>query len=140
MAVSYTHLDVYKRQGNWAERILPIQTYEDLLAPYQFKLKVEKGFYNADRNNPVLSLICKGINALTVSYTHLDVYKRQIYMRPLSSYGKIDRLTISQEEEIRPIEVPERKATSCEMCIRDRPEVVNLMALLIKLDNTCFSR
>ena len=43
---------------------LPIQTYEDLLAPYQFKLKVEKGFYNADRNNPVLSLICKGINAL----------------------------------------------------------------------------
>ena len=50
--------------GNWAERILPIQTYEDLLAPYQFKLKVEKGFYNADRNNPVLSLICKGINAL----------------------------------------------------------------------------
>ena len=50
--------------GNWAERILPVQTYEDLLAPYQFKLKVEKGFYNADRNNPVLSLICKGINAL----------------------------------------------------------------------------
>ena len=50
--------------GNWAERILPIQTYEDLLAPYQFKLKVEKGFYNADRSNPVLSLICKGINAL----------------------------------------------------------------------------
>ncbi len=46
------------------ERILPIQTYEDLLAPYQFKLKVEKGFYNADRSNPVLSLICKGINAL----------------------------------------------------------------------------
>ena len=53
-----------KTRGNWAERILPIQTYEDLLAPYQFKLKVEKGFYNADRNNPVLSLICKGINAL----------------------------------------------------------------------------
>ena len=50
--------------GNWAERILPIQTYEDLLAPYQFKLKVEKGFYNADRSNPVLSLICKSINAL----------------------------------------------------------------------------
>ena len=50
--------------GNWTERILPIQTYEDLLAPYQFKLKVEKGFYNADRSNPVLSLICKGINAL----------------------------------------------------------------------------
>lgn len=46
-------------------RILtPIQTYEDLLAPYQFKLKVDKGFYNADRSNPVLSLICKGINAL----------------------------------------------------------------------------
>ena len=38
---------------------------------------------------------------------------KAIYMRPLSSYGKIDRLTISQEEEIRPIEVPERKATSC---------------------------
>ncbi|WP_297906198.1 SAM-dependent methyltransferase [uncultured Parabacteroides sp.] len=50
--------------GNWTERILPIETYEDLLAPYQFKLKVEKGFYNTDRNNPVFSLICKGINAL----------------------------------------------------------------------------
>lgn len=50
--------------GNWTERILPIQTYEDLLAPYRFKLKVEKGFYNADRSNRVLSLICKSINAL----------------------------------------------------------------------------
>lgn len=50
--------------GNWTERILPIQTYEDLLAPYQFKLKVEKGFYNTNRSNPVLSLICKSINAL----------------------------------------------------------------------------
>ena len=38
---------------------------------------------------------------------------KAIYMRPLSSYGKIDRLTISLEEEIRSIEVPERKATSC---------------------------
>ena len=38
---------------------------------------------------------------------------KDIYMRPLSSYGKIDRLTISLEEEIRSIEVPERKATSC---------------------------
>lgn len=38
--------------------------------------------------------------------------KQAIYMPPLLSYGKIDRLTISPEEEIRAIEVPERKATS----------------------------
>lgn len=50
--------------GNWTERILPIQTYKDLLAPYRFKLTVEKGFYNTERSNPVLSWLCKGINAL----------------------------------------------------------------------------
>lgn len=50
--------------GNWTERILPIKAYEDLLAPYEFKLKVEKGFYNTDRSNPALSWACKCLNAL----------------------------------------------------------------------------
>lgn len=50
--------------GNWAERILPIAAYEELLAPYRYKLKVEKGFYNAERSNPILSLLFEGINAL----------------------------------------------------------------------------
>ncbi len=49
--------------GNWTERILPIQAYERLLAPYRFKVSVEKGFYNVDRDNRIFSLVCEGINA-----------------------------------------------------------------------------
>ena len=57
--VSYTHLDVYKRQvwslsgtarGNGFQQILPAQGRAD------------------------------GLGAVAVSYTHLDVYKRQVRM------------------------------------------------------------
>lgn len=49
--------------GNWVERILPLEIYEELLTPYQYKLKVEKGYYNTSRNNRLLSWVCEGINA-----------------------------------------------------------------------------
>ena len=49
--VSYTHLDVYKRQNNHSTRVY-----------HRF---------NYRKTNP-----CRGVEA--VSYTHLDVYKRQL--------------------------------------------------------------
>lgn len=50
--------------GNWIERILSIADYQSLLVKYHYKIKVEKGFYNTDRGNPVLSFICSCINSL----------------------------------------------------------------------------
>ena len=64
MAVSYTHLDVYKRQG--------ITSFE--MAPQ---------FVSADDRTFLDSVIQNGYaftdryDLATVSYTHLDVYKRQ---------------------------------------------------------------
>ena len=59
-AVSYTHLDVYKRQlsGN-------------------VKKSVYKRVFDADFDEriTVVNLLLSGLTA--VSYTHLDVYKRQ---------------------------------------------------------------
>jgi len=48
--------------GNWTERILPIKEYDSLLSPYGYSLTVNKGFYNTDRKNPVLSFVCHIIN------------------------------------------------------------------------------
>ncbi|OUH78045.1 hypothetical protein AZ046_005287, partial [Klebsiella pneumoniae] len=56
--VSYTHLDVYKRQAQW---VLP------------------------RANAPARNLLDKAFVTLgPVSYTHLDVYKRQIRTRAAS--------------------------------------------------------
>ena len=55
-AVSYTHLDVYKRQ-------------EDGLQEEVEKLRAEV------KRRPSAIMMC----AATVSYTHLDVYKRQVH-------------------------------------------------------------
>lgn len=35
--------------GNWAERILPISAYRDLVNPYGYKVTIKKGFYNTVR-------------------------------------------------------------------------------------------
>ena len=59
MTVSYTHLDVYKRQINNRSKL-----EEDFGTPEE-KIDAEKGDWEA----------CMTFNA--VSYTHLDVYKRQ---------------------------------------------------------------
>ena len=66
-AVSYTHLDVYKRQLPFRHRLLRPNT----------KLKVE--FFMASVVVEIDSVDLFGIN--TVSYTHLDVYKRQWLLR-----------------------------------------------------------
>lgn len=54
--------------GNWAERILPICSYREILSPYHYTLKVKKGFYNVHRNNMIASFIGKIIN-LSILYT-----------------------------------------------------------------------
>ena len=62
MAVSYTHLDVYKRQVKLGGYILIFSILAALLQDLLFK-------------TPILCALLLGITA--VSYTHLDVYKRQ---------------------------------------------------------------
>ena len=73
-SVSYTHLDVYKRQS--------LDRVEICLAAYSLKQMKKSGRVSAAAAvvgdllgiRPIISL-----NA--VSYTHLDVYKRQIILR-----------------------------------------------------------
>lgn len=48
--------------GNWTERILPIGKYKKLLALYDYKVIVNKGFYNEQRKNPLLTMICRLLN------------------------------------------------------------------------------
>jgi len=61
-------LDAYNtcdpETGNWTERILPIKDYRNILSTNDYSLSILKGFYNADRPNPVKSTICKAINAV----------------------------------------------------------------------------
>ena len=64
LAVSYTHLDVYKRQHKGKRTLLPVVYIQP---PKAIPAVVEL----------IEGRIC-GIN--TVSYTHLDVYKRQVHI------------------------------------------------------------
>ncbi len=52
------------RNGNWTERILPIETYRSLAKPFGYQVQIGKGFYNTDRPNPISALISSGINGL----------------------------------------------------------------------------
>ena len=71
-AVSYTHLDVYKRQ-TWESRMVVKMGNKIFVCHWltlaQFQL------VNCRFNNFVFNVPS---SAATVSYTHLDVYKRQI--------------------------------------------------------------
>ena len=58
VAVSYTHLDVYKRQGEIFEAVWNYKT-----------INIVNKFIATYKNSD---------NEGAVSYTHLDVYKRQI--------------------------------------------------------------
>ena len=60
-AVSYTHLDVYKRQGDYNVVMRHICNIRE---------KIED-----DPGHPVYIQTVRGVGS--VSYTHLDVYKRQ---------------------------------------------------------------
>ena len=62
MSVSYTHLDVYKRQGICTKEFIKI-----LIDEIDLPIIVDAGI-----GRP--SQACE---AMAVSYTHLDVYKRQ---------------------------------------------------------------
>ncbi|MBR5297608.1 MAG: SAM-dependent methyltransferase, partial [Parabacteroides sp.] len=48
--------------GNWTERILPIETYRSIVQPYGFSVQIEKGFYNSQRKNKIFSFIVKCLN------------------------------------------------------------------------------
>ena len=65
--VSYTHLDVYKRQG-----------FEE---PQQHRKNLcDRYCAGADRDRDQIRDPVAGVNREdTVSYTHLDVYKRQVH-------------------------------------------------------------
>ena len=66
--VSYTHLDVYKRQDHgWIVRVLQKEKEKD----------VKKNQDEEINKEIVKSVISRGIPVENVSYTHLDVYKRQ---------------------------------------------------------------
>ena len=79
---------------------------------------------------------CSDISAsyAPVSYTHLDVYKRQVYDRKNSYTDKIQKAKISEQMrvslELRDIRDCENETYGCKkekgikMCIRDRPKPV----------------
>ena len=73
MSVSYTHLDVYKRQGETMTVIF--QT--GMLTGKEFEVKYihEAKDKKEARRFEIVPQEIDGIT--TVSYTHLDVYKRQ---------------------------------------------------------------
>ena len=71
--VSYTHLDVYKRQ------VMP--------DPCQI-IPIPSSMLNAESlssasGSPIIGTITQGNTIISVSYTHLDVYKRQLIMSML---------------------------------------------------------
>ena len=68
MAVSYTHLDVYKRQVHERSPIADMRLADGS--------RVHAILPPAAPDGPVLS-IRKFTGIMPVSYTHLDVYKRQ---------------------------------------------------------------
>ena len=87
MPVSYTHLDVYKRQDMTSINLLP-QIYIDdkiVLKIYEIilenKSKKREILYEKIRKNKDVSTLFEDIifnlTDVPVSYTHLDVYKRQ---------------------------------------------------------------
>ena len=108
--VSYTHLDVYKRQNDTWARDHGAITMMDVDAPslldftfngwgLKFASDLDNQITRRAIENGVLkgryvnrlgfvleggSIESDGMGTLPVSYTHLDVYKRQSYRCPLS--------------------------------------------------------
>ena len=80
MTVSYTHLDVYKRQGPARAQNFP-GTVGDAALQFGFRFP---GDCFREGPNAVGNQV-EGIDDMPVSYTHLDVYKRQYKFHPPSS-------------------------------------------------------
>ena len=73
MSVSYTHLDVYKRQAfTLIEMLVVLLIISVLLLLFVPNLTKQKDSVKETGNAAVVK---------AVSYTHLDVYKRQIRTR-----------------------------------------------------------
>ena len=70
MAVSYTHLDVYKRQPMY---FLYRSSRENFMSSKTISVLPRSFFTLSFIMTPEVS------SAVPVSYTHLDVYKRQVY-------------------------------------------------------------
>ena len=70
MPVSYTHLDVYKRQGGRGG-------WKGDVPKFQYNLdKIHAAGWSATHTSD------EAVALTAVSYTHLDVYKRQVFMMP----------------------------------------------------------
>ena len=73
-AVSYTHLDVYKRQNKNNLGIL-----KNIPTSILSKLNISHSFLATNNDSEIeVSIISGASTSEAVSYTHLDVYKRQI--------------------------------------------------------------
>ena len=96
--VSYTHLDVYKRQGfamgaagtDTAIETADVALMDDDLRKIPAFVRLSRQTHAILLQNIVLALGIKAIFlALTpVSYTHLDVYKRQIRCSSLIAWAR----------------------------------------------------
>ena len=80
MPVSYTHLDVYKRQvlsdGKSQDNLpyAPSEVAKATVMEYEGKT-----YITYDNEDHVTDEVTLSPSSEPVSYTHLDVYKRQIY-------------------------------------------------------------
>ena len=77
LAVSYTHLDVYKRQSVY-------RALEDSVSVNIGTVVLK----DDDIQISEVTITGKLQEVVTVSYTHLDVYKRQVLHRNLLPAGK----------------------------------------------------
>ena len=88
-AVSYTHLDVYKRQDHG----LAISgNTQILIAVGVVRKRLELAIGIGDKSDLLVGRARRVISIVPVSYTHLDVYKRQV---PIS-YERHPRLSKSE--------------------------------------------
>ena len=76
-SVSYTHLDVYKRQV-YEGQLKNSRSYIFSLAVKLKSLVVYHKIRISCKHLLITKSICQLIRCLPVSYTHLDVYKRQV--------------------------------------------------------------
>ena len=82
-SVSYTHLDVYKRQGLFwqyyedLDKIKSSESYISITKELYKKIKTENGEELLKITAQTPLKVGDKVTVRTVSYTHLDVYKRQ---------------------------------------------------------------
>ena len=99
MPVSYTHLDVYKRQALGFETVVSDMSTRKTYEKGQFTIPSDTACYPA-------KLMHGHIEA--VSYTHLDVYKRQPYqLKVKTTSGNVKISSVISED------------AAMKMCIRD---------------------